>query len=241
MATSADTPERRNSIPAMRHAITRRFNDPPPWVILTQLFIGLGWLRAATEKVIDPAWWRGEVITDFVETHSEQTLPWYDPFLDIAVLPAATSFTLIVVLAQLIAGTSLVTGRYLPIGLSVGIMLNLHFMAVGAVAPSAFYLLAQGSLALWLCEGPASAGRIRNLRTVSAVSAASVLVNLPFITTLRPNEVIDDPAAMFAFGGALTALTCLLAARSIDSTPEPQEAFDEATPQAPPRMLASID
>ncbi len=89
--------------------------------------------------------------------------------------------------------------------------LNLHFMAAGAVTPSAFYLLGQGALALWACERAMSRTRARALRLAAGVAAFAVGVNIPFISTLHPAHVIEDPAVMFTFGGALAALTCLLA------------------------------
>lgn len=191
---------------------TDRFAGQPAWVVLTSLFIGLGWLRAVAEKLIDPRWWRGDVLEQFIAEHADTTLGWYEPFLDSAVLPLAPVVAAVVVLGQLAAGASLVTGRRLAVGLSIGMFLNLHFMAAGAVTPSAFYLLAQGALVLWLSERATGTGNIRALRIAAAVGAFVVGVNVPFISTLHPAEVIEDPAVMFSFAGALAALTCLLAA-----------------------------
>ncbi|NNE96621.1 MAG: hypothetical protein HKN24_11390 [Acidimicrobiales bacterium] len=196
---------------ALRFAADR-FDWQPAWVVLTELFIGLGWLRAVAEKLIDQRWWRGEVLEHFVEDHAGTTLGWYGPFLDIVVLPFAPVIAAVVVLGQLVAGVSLVTGRRLTVGLAVGMFLNLHFMAAGAVTPSAFYLLGQGALVLWLSEQTVSGARIQALRIAAAVGAFVVGLNIPFISTLHPAEVIEDPAVMFSFAGALAALTCLLAA-----------------------------
>ncbi len=49
---------------------------PPAWVVVTQVFIGLGWLRAAAEKLIEPHWWAGGTINDFLADHDDTTLGW---------------------------------------------------------------------------------------------------------------------------------------------------------------------
>ena len=212
MHTATPTKESEHRQSATRRLIRDRFDALPAWVVLTELFIGLGWLRAVAEKLIDPAWWRGETIERFVAEHANTTLDWYGPFLDRVVLPFTPLIAAVVVLGQLVAGLSLATGRRLGIGLAVGMFLNIHFLAAGAVTPSAFYLLGQGALALWLCEQTASGARARALRISAAVGAFVAGLNTPFISTLHPAEVIEDPAIMLAFAGALTALTCLLAA-----------------------------
>ena len=42
-----------------------RFADQPAWAAVTEVFIGLGWLRAATSKIIDPSWWSGDHLAEF--------------------------------------------------------------------------------------------------------------------------------------------------------------------------------
>lgn len=195
--------------------MTERFVGTPAWVVVTQLFIGLGWLRAVAEKVIDPRWWAGEVIEEFASTHADATLAWYAPFLDNVVLRWAPVVGVVVLAGQAVAATSLVSGRHLNVGLLVGAVLNLHFMAAGAVTPSAFYLLAQGALMLWLCEQNANRSTAKTLQTRAAAAAFVAGLNLAFISTVHPGQVIDDPAVMFSFGGALAALACLLAAESV--------------------------
>lgn len=201
---------------SLSSVVADRVAGLPAWVVLTQLFIGLGWLRAAAEKVIDPGWWRGEVIASFLTEHGDRTLAWYEPFVDLVVSRYSVVFVVIVVLAQLAAGASLVTGRFVALGLAVGMFLNLNFMAAGAVSPSAFYLLSQGAVALWLVERSPARPRLRRRLHVAAVAAATAgVLSLPFVSTLHPAHVIDDPAVMFALGGALTVVGCDLAHRHL--------------------------
>lgn len=210
------SPRRPSLVETVGSLVTQRVAGLPAWVVVTQLFIGLGWLRAAVEKVIDPAWWRGEVIESFVAAHEGQTLLWYEPFLDLLVSPYAIVVAVVVVVAQLAAGASLVTGRFVGAGLAVGMVLNLHFLAAGAVNPSAFYLLSQGALALWLVDqGPADAWTRRRLHMVASAGAAAAVVSLPLISTIEPHALIDDPAAMFVLGGLLAIVGCVLTLRQI--------------------------
>jgi thiosulfate dehydrogenase [quinone] large subunit len=212
MTTSTRTHDLRAQAVTARQLLSERFAGLPAWVVVTQLFIGLGWLRAVTEKLMDPDWWTGDVLRDFVSSHADTTLGWYAPFVNSVALPLAAGVALVVVVGQLLAGISLVTGRRLNVGLAVGMFMNLHFMAAGAVTPSAFYLLAQGALVLWLCEQKPNRFTTKALSATAVVAMFVAGLNLAFVSTIHPADVIEDPAVMFSFGGALTALACLLAA-----------------------------
>lgn len=176
------------------------------------MLLGLGWLRAATAKSLDPSWWNGTEIERFLLAHTEATLPWYQPFINLVVAPNAVVFSAIVLVLEFAAALMLLSGRLRSTGLAIGIVLNLHFLAAGAVNPSAFYLLAQGALALWLFEQRPSTDGAPEIRLVLGLSTAIVGLNLPFIRTLHPNAVVDDPAIMMATVGGLTCLACLLVA-----------------------------
>lgn len=180
----------------------------PSWVLLVELFIGLGWIRAAVEKVIDPSWWNGTVLSDFITSHTSLTLPWYRAFLDSAVEPYLLPISITVVLAQLFAGITLVAGRMVLTGLTVGMFLNLSFIAAGAVNPSIFYLVCQGALLLWIIQNAKESGVARrSFRWVPTVSFLVVLVNLPLVSTLDPAGVIEDPAMILVLFGLLMGVS----------------------------------
>ncbi len=195
---------------------TTRFAGQPAWAAVTEVFIGLGWLRAATSKIIDPSWWSGDYLVHFLADHDQATLGWYAPFVDLVVAPNAVLVALAVLVLQLVVAASLLTGRARTVGLGLGIAMNLHFVAAGAVNPSAFYLLAQGALVLWLVEAWSSRRAQATLPGVAASGLAVAGFNLPFIATLHPAEVIDDPAIMFCTLGALTCLACVIAVAGTD-------------------------
>ena len=202
--------------PRIRALVADRTTGLPAWVVLTQLFIGLGWLRAATEKLIDSSWWNGSGITSFLAEHDGLTVGWYEPILDVVVTPRLGLVAVAVMIAQFVVGLSLVSGRFVRSALAVGIFLNLNFLAAGAVNPSAFYLLSQGAIALWLVEQGRTAPRTPALLTTTAIVAATLgVISMPYVTTLHPAEVIDDPAIMLVLGGILAMVGCDLAHRHV--------------------------
>lgn len=115
---------------------------------------------------------------------------------------------------QLVAAGGLITGRHVGIALATGIFLNLHFMAAGAVKPSALYLLAQGALVLWMAEQSPTFTAKRALGIAGLTAGLLAVVGLPFVSTVGRALVIEDPAVMFVTGGALTVLACIRASAS---------------------------
>lgn len=196
---------------AVRDRIARRLTVPP-WVLLVQVFIGLGWMRAAVEKIIDPNWWSGAMLEGFLESHEALTLPWYRIFLETVVEPNVLAISVTVVLAQVFAGVALLSGWKVMAGLGIGAFLNLNFVAAGATNPSIFYLVCEAAIVLWILQGESKV-RKRPLRLLATASSALVLLNLPFISTLDPASVIEDPAMVLVTLGLLTALASRLGVR----------------------------
>jgi hypothetical protein len=92
-------------------------------------------------------------------------------------------------------------------------------VAVGAVNPSAFYLVGQGAVALWhLGCRPPSPALSRGLQYGVAVAVALAVVSVPFIGTIHPAGVIDDPAVMMAMLAGLTAVGAEMTHRAVFRT-----------------------
>lgn len=180
-----------------RRLIDERSERQPSWILLVELFIGLGWIRAAVDKVVSPDWWRGDVIREFVDTMSGEGLPWWEPLLDGVVLEVPALVAGAVLVGQVVAGVSLLSGRWLGLGLTVGMTMNLAFVLSGAIDPSVFYLISQAVIALWLYENHADAevGR-RSLRGFAMAAVVVAVASAPFISTLDPMRVIDDAATV---------------------------------------------
>jgi hypothetical protein len=184
-------------------------------LVITQLFFGLGWLRATAEKVISIDWWTGATVQSFVADHAEATLPWFLPAATGAAAVAPVT-SLLVLAAEAAIGLALVVNRKVAAALAAAITLNLAFVATGAVNPSAFYLIGQGAIVLWLVgRRTPSAAVSTGLRIATAVAVALAAISVPAISTIHPADVIDDPAIMVGMLGAMTALACHLTHRAM--------------------------
>ncbi len=193
-------------VDSVRRQVADRLRRPG-WVLLVELFIGLGWLRTAVEKLVDPSWWSGETITLFVTDHAGSGVAWYDPVAAEVWLPFADSLAPVVLGLQLLAAATMLSGRHVGLGLTVGMFLNLHFVLAGAVDPSIFYLVCQGALALHLLERRRDSGSQEVLELLNLGGIALFCATAPMARTLHPANVIDDPAVVLATFAALTFLT----------------------------------
>lgn len=206
-----------SAIPKLIH---RRFDGHPSWVILVEMFIGLGWIRAAVEKIISPEWWDGTVIEKFVADHADRTLAWYGPILDHIVLPNVTAITVLIVVAQLLAGTAILTAERLHQGLFLGMTMNINFIMIGAVDPSIFYLILQASIALWLFEKRAvTAMGLSYLAWIWRLSLVLVVISAPFVRTIDPATVIKDPAMILVTYGLSIGLSSFVALQRLKGKP----------------------
>jgi len=187
----------------LRDLLQQRFADRPSWIVLVETFIGLGWIRAATEKVIAREWWDETVIRTFVAEHEELTLPWYQPLLDHVLLPGALVLVVLIPAGQLLAGLSILTAHRMNIGIFIGMTMNLNFIIIGAVNPSIFYLMLQAVLALWLFENrPITNLVVGYLRWIVGLAFVLAIASAPFIRSIDPAQVVEDPAMILVTYGA---------------------------------------
>ncbi len=174
-------------------------------LIPLQLFLAAGWLRAGTEKVIDPEWWTGDALREFLVEQRPHMLPWFTWFSDVLVEPLATLVALGVLAAQLVIGGCLLTNRFVRPALWAGIVLNLAFTMAGRVNPSAFYLVMEITLLFALARAVSEPIALR--RAIAWLIPATFL--LPFARTLHPRDAIDDPALMLVFLCVVASLTTI--------------------------------
>ena len=169
-------------------------------------FLAFGWLRAGVEKVIDGSWWSGAEVDAFLSEQSDAMLPFMEPLAAALVAPAPFVTAAIVLGVELVLGVLLLTGRKLAPALLGASALNVIFVLMGVVTPSAFYLVIQLTLLLALCARTGWFTARRRVGVIGAIAfAASALT--PFIATVHPAEVIHDPAIMLVTVGALAAAT----------------------------------
>ena len=201
-----------NDTTPSKSAVGRAPIDPIRMVLFpARVFLALGWTRAGIEKLIDPSWWDGAQLRLFLDTHNETRLPFLDAADGLIGSRIAIGLALIVLLVEFGIGLCLITARHLPAALSAACLLNLSFVALGAVTPSAFYLVLQMTLLLSLhVQRPERSARVE----VAAVGlcCATAVAMTPFIRTIEPHAVIEDPAIMVATLAMLAAATLTIIA-----------------------------
>jgi uncharacterized membrane protein YphA (DoxX/SURF4 family) len=178
-----------------------------------RLFLAAGWLRAAAEKLIDPQWWSGDKLRTFLSTQHHDALPFFRPVMDHVLAPGAQAVAVIVVLTQLACGIAIGIGKPLRLALRWTVVLNVVFILAGKVNPSAFYLVMEIVMLFAIADGmigvrPSTPSR----RTVALAATSTVLAAavVPYIRTIEPSKVIDDPAMMLTFLGVITAVTLMV-------------------------------
>jgi hypothetical protein len=184
-----------------------RYVRLPPWVVLSQLFLGVGWLRAGVAHGLSRSWWNGDELLSFLAERRGQALPVYGLFLDGFVEPLPTGFAAVVLIAELGVGLALLANARPLEALAVGSFLNLHFIAAGQVNPSIFYLIIALGVVSWHVEGQLPVAKLRQLARIgTAASLAVAVLLLPAVETLAPAAVIDDPAAVLVLLAVLLAI-----------------------------------
>jgi hypothetical protein len=127
--------------------------------------------------------------------------------------PFAVEVAAVVAVAQILIGLAILVGRPLRSALWAGVVLNVVFVMCGRVNPSAFYLVMEAVLLYGISVGVVGRRATRpSPRSLALVAMwlALAVVDIPFIRTLEPAKVIEDPAMMLTFLCAVVAITTLL-------------------------------
>ncbi|MBG7603308.1 MAG: hypothetical protein IZT58_01580 [Actinobacteria bacterium] len=177
-----------------------------------RFFLGLGWMRAGTEKLISSDWWTGVSLDGFLVAQRELALPFMPWLIDHEFAPLALPIAFVVMVSQFAIAFALLTTRLLRPALWAAVTLNCVFVAMGAVSPSVFYLVIELTLLAALANGVFGEEQRRPPKpwSIGAKLGAAVAC-LPYIETLQPAEVIDDPAIILATVATIAAATEALA------------------------------
>ncbi|HEX3090622.1 MAG TPA: hypothetical protein VHQ23_18355, partial [Ilumatobacteraceae bacterium] len=193
---------------------SRRRIDHRAGVVLLplRLFLAAGWLRASAEKLIDRQWWTGNKLHTFLTKQHDEALPFFRPVMDHVIAPGAQTVAVVVVLTQLGCGLAIAFGKPLRLALRWAVVLNVAFIMAGKVNPSAFYLVMEIVLLFAIADGtvgvrPTSPSRKTVGMAILCVGAA--LSMTPYIRTIEPATVIEDPAMMLVFLGVVVAVTLM--------------------------------
>lgn len=204
-SSSPESTARRGARTVLGRFVRHRLGVSPPWLLLVELFLAIGWLRAGTEKLMDSAWWSGQELVGFLAATSDGSLPWYEWFVDELVAAHLVLIATSVLLVELTIGVLLFVGRRVAVAHLVGMGLVLNFLAAGAVNPSIFYLVLHAVALLWLVERRSP--KVVMLEMTRVVAAAVALASVPFITSVEPARLVEDAAAVLAMFGVLVVVT----------------------------------
>ncbi len=175
-----------------------------------RIFLAVGWLRAGSEKLVDSEWWSGAGLRTYLAEQHDAALPFFRPVMDHLIAPAAVLVALVVMVTQIACGLAIGIGKRLRLALRWGFVLNIVFVLTGSVNPSAFYLVMELVMLCAIADGTLgveSSTPSRRTIGLAAVSAALAVVCVPYIRTIEPERVTDDPAMMLSFIGAVVAVT----------------------------------
>lgn len=167
-------------------------------------FIGLGWLRAAVEKAVDPGWADGSSLTAFLlQQGGHAAFPAYQALMTDVFLPHAVLLSWIILIGQLLAGAAIGAGFLTRAALIGALFMNINFLLAGAPNPSAFYLVIQGALLM------ANAGMILGVDGWLRQRALERRPPAQEVPALSPRQPRRWPlvTSMVLFGGIAGAAT----------------------------------
>jgi thiosulfate dehydrogenase [quinone] large subunit len=172
------------------------------YLVPVRAFIGIGWLRACAEKIIEPGWRDGASLAAFLDHQMQSGMvvfPAYRALVGDVFLAQALVLGWIVMIGQLLAGAAILTGSLTRAALLGGIFMNLNFLLAGVPDPSAFYIVIQVVLLM------AGAGAVLGIDALLAAHG-----RFPLLAArppgLQPSLALPAPA-----GIALAILACGIA------------------------------
>jgi thiosulfate dehydrogenase [quinone] large subunit len=203
------------------------------YLLPIRLFIGLGWIRAGIEKLIDPEWRSGVTLSGFLNEHVTREMiafPVYQALTTSVSLPHASVLAWIVVAGQLLVGVAILTGTLTNAALIAGLFMNVNFLLIGEPTPSVFYIIIQIALLVsnagyvfgidarlsryvhqpLLCAQPATCERPWFRRRTAAIGAGAstgiALYGLLHVTDFSPGGSVSDSAMILTVIASLLAM-----------------------------------
>jgi thiosulfate dehydrogenase [quinone] large subunit len=199
-----------------------------------RVFIGVGWLRACSEKLADPGWFGGASLEGFLSRQLAEgavVFPLYERAIVDLFLPQAAVLAVVIAVGQFLAGVSILVGGFTTAALLGALFMNVNFLLAGAPNPSAFYLVVQAVLLAggagaavgvdadlsrvirnpWLVAQPAGRGRMGEAGRGVLAALALVCLTASLLALLQAEDrsaagSVDDPAMVAAMLAGLGAV-----------------------------------
>ncbi|MDX1614356.1 MAG: hypothetical protein R3300_08605 [Candidatus Promineifilaceae bacterium] len=104
------------------------------WLALLRIGVGLWWIKSVLHKPLRE-FVSGDMVDWTVSLAENHPVPAFGRAIKGLVEPNASWFPYLVVLGEAAVGISLVLGFLTPVGLIVGVFLNLNYLALAGVRP----------------------------------------------------------------------------------------------------------
>ena len=223
---SFPTTTRRPLDGSARHArLPHWVRSPVAHLVPLRVFIGIGWLRAWLEKATDGAWYNGDAVRAFVARQVADGAvlsDGYEWLMQALWEPLAMPVGWVVMVAEVAVGLGVLLGIWFNTALSIGLFLNLQFIAAGVVSPSAFYMVIQTALLgssvgeIMSIDGWRHARSGRWLRSRWYFAAAAAWTAVAVWAGSHADELgagaVSDPGSVLAFDAVLAASATLMVA-----------------------------
>ncbi|MEM9652152.1 MAG: hypothetical protein AAGA65_08650 [Actinomycetota bacterium] len=223
MALRTVTPE--DDAPAAEER-SIRYTLLPAWILVPQMFLAAGWLRAGVGHTMRTEWWSGQDLQDFAADQADHSILGYNRFLENVVADMPFAIAVVVAAAQVLVGLALLANLAPVRALTVGAFLNVNFMLAGVVNPSVFYLVLAGGIVSWhLDRNLSSEAKGRLVKRSLLVAAVGIAVVVFEVGSVHPKNVTEDPASVLIFLLLLTVLTAW-SIRDLDGVDESEAIAD---------------
>ncbi len=213
------------------------FQRDSAYLFPLRLFIGIGWVRAGLEKLIEAGWHDGSSLVAFFNqqvTGGHVSFPFYQAIIQDLFATHALSLSWVIMIGQLLVGMAVLAGFFTNFALLCGLFMNFNFIFAGQVNPSAFYVVIQMALFIGnagaiigidrflsrkipVCFLVAESDGVRKLLgveratflTIGILSLGSALFAVPYIRDFSPHSV-DDPAMILLVLSIIIGLSALI-------------------------------
>lgn len=133
--------------------VHKELHEEGAYLLPLRLFMGIGWMRAMIEKLMEPGWYDGSALRAFLEAQLSAghiQFPLYETLIQTVFLPNVYTLSWIIIIGQGLVGIGIFTGTFTNLALLGGLFMNFNFILIGRVAPSAFYVVIQIVFTCWI-------------------------------------------------------------------------------------------
>lgn len=183
-----------------------------------RLFIGLGWLRASIEKLLEPDWYSGAALHHFFYeriAEGDVAFPFYQFLMEGLFFTHAPLLSKLIIVGELYCGFAILLGLLMRPALLAGLFMNLNFILAGSVNPSAFYIVIQLTLLVSV------------VGEVFGIDSILLPLNSFARGTPRRRYLIERAKMVLCFGGTLLCMIITIPTAYAIKTIDPVQSVED--------------